>query len=283
MKSPKVSVCVISYNQERYIQECLESILNQKCDFDFEVIVNDDNSKDKTGEICSRFAERNKDLIRLQLNTSNLGMMANWLDSLKRAKGKYIAICEGDDYWTSSNKLQVQFDFLESNKEFVGCFHNTEERFEENHDLASYLYCKYSQARRISFEDLSAGNLIPTCSVMYRNSLFADFPDWYSGLRMCDWPLHLLNAQFGDFWYIPKVMGVHRLHSQSIWMLQDATQNNKFVVDAYDRMILAFSNNEKYRNWLVIGRDKFLGLGLPKKLSFRRRLRHLADRIVARI
>jgi glycosyltransferase involved in cell wall biosynthesis len=257
MINPLVSVAVITYNQRLYIEECLRSILSQKCNFQFEIILNDDNSSDGTSEICGEMAKEYAGIISYQRNPQNMGMMGNWIDSLKKCKGKYIALCEGDDFWTDPNKLQRQVDFLEAHPNYSGCFHNTEERYEDDDNAASYLYCNYPTARNVSFSDLSYGNQMPTCSVVYRKGLFNEFPDWYSTLRMCDWPLHLLNARHGDFWYMPKAMAVHRLHKASIWMLQDPDKNNRYILEAYDRMINGFSGDGEYSDCLSRGRATF--------------------------
>jgi hypothetical protein len=211
-------------------------------------------------------------------------MMGNWIDSLKKAQGKYIALCEGDDYWTDSNKLQKQVSFLEAHPEFAGCFHNTEERYEEDDTKASHLYCGGQDARRVGFRELAVGNLIPTCSAVFRNHLFDDFPDWYWKLRMADWPLHLLNAQSGDYWYFPKVMAVHRLHTASTWMLQDALKNNGYVIDAYDALIGGFGHNAMYTGYLAEGKANFqISIAPARKSGFKTRVKNLMIRVIHKI
>jgi len=184
-------------------------------------------------------------------------MIENVLFSLKQCTAKYVALCEGDDYWTDPFKLQKQVDFLEAHQEYVGCFHNTEERYEEG-NKASFLYCQFPFAQNVSFAELAYSNLIPTCSALFRNNLFEGFPEWYHQLKMGDWPLHLLNAQFGDFWYLPQVMAVHRLHINSTWMLQDHQMNVNYVLDAYDSMIKGYANDDKLCNYLKLGKQSFL-------------------------
>jgi glycosyltransferase involved in cell wall biosynthesis len=290
MEFPLVSVCIITYQHVNYIKECLDGVLMQETLFPFEIIIGEDESTDGTREVCQKYAEKypgkiflflrsRKDVI--YVNGSPNGRY-NFIECIKSAKGKYIAICEGDDYWTDPYKLQKQVDFLETHHKYVGCFHNTEERFEDDDNKASFLYCSFPSARDISFIDLSDVNLIPTCSVMFRNRLFGEFPNWYSKLSMGDWPLHLLNAQFGNFWYMPKVMGVHRLHEKGIWMMQDADKNNLYVNEAYSVMIKYFDNRLGQVNYLVEAQKRFirdLNAG-GKKVGYKERFKNLLKRVI---
>lgn len=120
---PMVSVLVLTYNHERYISEALESILMQNVDFRYEILIGDDASTDNTVEILLRYKRKYPDIIKLFLNKINLGATHNAYNILKEARGYYLATCEGDDYWTDKKKLQIQVDFLEKNKNFIGCSH----------------------------------------------------------------------------------------------------------------------------------------------------------------
>ncbi|MBO7467830.1 MAG: glycosyltransferase family 2 protein [Bacteroidaceae bacterium] len=120
---PLVSVITITYNHAPYIAKCIEGVLMQKVDFPMEFIIADDCSTDGTREICEKYAKKNPNLIRLILTEKNVGAVENEQRAFKAAKGKYIATCEGDDYWTSSFKLQKQVDFLEANPDYSVCFH----------------------------------------------------------------------------------------------------------------------------------------------------------------
>ncbi len=122
MGNKKVSVVVATYNQENYIRHTLESIVSQKVNFEYEVLVGDDCSPDKTGEIVKEFAEKYPDKIVPILREKNLGMGGNVLDLTMRTQGEYVAFIEGDDYWIDENKLQKQVDFLDAHKDYVACF-----------------------------------------------------------------------------------------------------------------------------------------------------------------
>jgi glycosyltransferase involved in cell wall biosynthesis len=131
--NPMVSVCVVTYNHVNYIKQCLDGILNQKIDFDVEILLGDDASTDGTREICVEYARKYPDKIKLFLhhreNNIKIGGKPtgrfNFLYNLYSAQGKYIALCDGDDYWTDAAKLQMQVVFLENNCEYEMCFTNT--------------------------------------------------------------------------------------------------------------------------------------------------------------
>jgi glycosyltransferase involved in cell wall biosynthesis len=116
-KKPLVSILVVTYQQEAYIRQTLESILTQKCSFPFEILIGDDASTDGTSAICLEFAKNYPDRVRLHIRNPNLGFLNNYFDLFKRAKGKYLADCGGDDYWLDDTRLQQQVDFLEAHPE----------------------------------------------------------------------------------------------------------------------------------------------------------------------
>ena len=116
-----VSIAIITYNQEKYIRNAIESVLMQERDFDMEILVGDDGSSDQTPEILREYADRYPGLFRLELHKKNVGATRNSQDIYSKAKGKYLALLEGDDYWTDAEKLQKQVDFLETNPKYVGC------------------------------------------------------------------------------------------------------------------------------------------------------------------
>ncbi|WP_282039410.1 glycosyltransferase family 2 protein [Saccharicrinis aurantiacus] len=123
--TPMVSVCMITYNHEAYIGEAIEGVLMQKANFPFKLIIGEDHSTDNTRAICEKYAAKHPDVIELLPKEEiNLGMMPNFIKTLKVCKGKYIALCEGDDYWIDENKLQMQVDFLEENEEYSLVFTN---------------------------------------------------------------------------------------------------------------------------------------------------------------
>jgi len=121
MSKIKVSACIITYNHEGFIRECLEGAVNQKVNFEYEIVIGEDNSSDSTKQICIEYAEKYPNLIKFFAREKNLGMIGNWINTIKNCKGKYIALCEGDDYWTDPLKIQKQVEFFEANPYFGLC------------------------------------------------------------------------------------------------------------------------------------------------------------------
>jgi glycosyltransferase involved in cell wall biosynthesis len=223
---PKVSVLMITYNHARFIRQALDSVLAQKTDFPYEVVIGDDASPDGTGGILAEYAEKFPDRIRLLRRAQNIGMNANLADTLAACRGEYVAMLEGDDYWTDDQKLARQAGFLDGHPECVSCFHNVVVFSDDaNAVVAGYhaqpdgrqLMCAPDLPARVSQSDLIRRNVIPTCSVMFRRSSAGTLPPWFTKLQLGDQPLHILCTEHGLAAYLPEVMGAYRLHSSSVW------------------------------------------------------------------
>lgn len=224
----KVSVKMITYNQEKFIAQAIDSILMQKVNFDYEIVIGEDCSTDKTRDIVIDYRQRYPDKIRLLLNEKNLGMHPNSVQAYKACRGELVALLEGDDYWTSLYKLQKQVDFMAAHPECTVCFHDVTV-FYENGSRKPRNYCRADQQEISTLEDLLVSDFIPTCSVMFRRGLFSEFPDWYYTLPMGDWPLLILNAQYGKIGYINEVMGVYRVHEGGVWTHGDAWATDDYI------------------------------------------------------
>jgi glycosyltransferase involved in cell wall biosynthesis len=249
----KVSVAMVTYNHEAFITQAIESVLMQQTDFDFELVIGEDCSTDGTRAIVHAYGEGHPDRIRPLLSERNQGAHANFVASLNACRGSYIALLEGDDYWTSPEKLQRQVEFLDSHSHYSICFHNATEYYEDR-IRESWNYCPQGLKETLTLKDLLLGNFMPTSSVMFRKGLFEDFPDWYFHLRFGDWPLHVFNAQHGNIRYLNRVMGVHRNHPGGIWSARDRIQNIEEVISFY-RYIGAYLNL-KYQRVIDVALSK---------------------------
>lgn len=207
-----VSVCVITYNHEKYIRQALESILAQTTSFAIEILIGEDCSTDGTRNIILEFEKRYPKKIRTILSKVNMGANRNLIRTLGDCKGKYIAVLEGDDCWLSPLKLQKQVDFLESHPECTICFHPVEVYIQET-GMVRGIWPDYNVAIITTLTDLIKTNYIPTCAVMYRNIQIKKMPDMYYDLKSGDWPLHVAYAQLGNIGYIADVMALYRSHS----------------------------------------------------------------------
>lgn len=212
----KASVSIITYNHEKFIGKALDSVLMQDVNFEYEIVIGEDCSTDNTRRILLEYRDQYPGKIRLLFPEKNQGLIRNFVQTYQSCKGDYIALLDGDDYWTSPNKLQIQVEFLDCHSDFSMCFHPVREFYDNDKSKPGFPYPRNS--KEIStLEDLLIYNFIPTCGVMFRNNLFGNFPEWYYTLGMEDWPLHVLNAQYGKIGYIDRVMADYRNHSGSVW------------------------------------------------------------------
>jgi len=211
----KVSVVTLAYNQERFIAEALESIVTQRCDFTFECIVGDDCSTDRTAEIIRDYAERHPDRIRAVLRDENLGARGNLADLFSRCTGQYVAILDGDDFWTSPDKLQDQVAFMDAHPDCALSHHGVRAIDEagQPHDLE---ICG-DRPERSEIEELLNENFISTCTVMYRWGLVESLPQWWEQTWVSDYSMHVLHAAHGWIGYLDEVMAAYRIHSEGMW------------------------------------------------------------------
>jgi glycosyltransferase involved in cell wall biosynthesis len=235
---------MITYNHEKYIAEAIEGVLMQKTDFPIELIIGEDCSTDNTRDICLEYQRKYPDIIKLLLPEKNQGMMQNAFNTLKACTGKYIASCEGDDYWTDPYKLQKQVDFLEANADFSICFHAVKIKKElENIIVDDYITPQVSDVTDIY--RLAQGNYIHTPSVVFRKkeSVLQSFVG-LGDLRVGDYVLHILNAQYGKIKKIPDVMAVYRA-GVGVWNVNDNRYRLEIWANMLDKLICLFAEDEK--------------------------------------
>ncbi len=219
-----VSVCIQTYQHASFIQRCLDGILMQKTDFPFEIILGEDHSTDGTREICERYAQEYPDKIKLFLrrredviyiNGRPTGRF-NLIENLAACSGKYIAMCEGDDYWTDENKLQKQVDFMEAHPDYALCFHNAKivDELDNPGQITDYgNSSKYSDTYTL-YDLLSFGeSIIPTASLLFRRKPEYQWPHWFSEVYAADLAIMFLMAQFGKVKYIDEFMSAYRINS----------------------------------------------------------------------
>lgn len=219
-----VSVCLQTYQHAPFIRECLDGILMQETDFDFEILLGEDDSADGTREICFEYANRYPEKIRLFLHSRRNNISArgkstarfNLINNLFNARGELIALCEGDDYWIDPQKLQKQTDFLRANPDFAICAH----RPLVLEDGAETPVILEGQRPEVSeFKDLARnGNYLPTPSVVFRNQVPEEgIPGYFLETEILDWPLHLQNSRQGKIRYLDEAMAVYRKHPGGMW------------------------------------------------------------------
>lgn len=260
MATKKVSACVIAYNHEKYIKECLDGALNQKLNYDYEINVFEDFSTDKTREIVLDYAKRYPDKIKVFLNEKNLGLVGNWVHALTSCHGDYIAICEGDDYWTDPYKLQKQVDFLENNPGFALSSHNANIIIDGK---TVKLYCKPNHPKIMDLDHLlTYGSSGPTCSLVIRKKTIENLPDWFKKMRACDWSVQIIAAQNGKIKYFPEIMSTYRRHSQGALFNQIKEVKLKGTAD--------FGLPSKYTLEMIEAIDKHFEYKYKKQLNIQK-------------
>lgn len=228
MEKPLVSICCITYNHEHYIKDALDGFLMQKTNFPVEIVISDDCSKDNTKEIIAEYKAKYPDLIRDVSTAENWGSSANFIYVQQCAQGKYIAICEGDDYWTDPYKLQKQVDFLESHPDFSMCFHCATIKNETNTHVI--ITCDKIETKEYFTNDIFPGWVIPTASVVYRQSMIDTFPPLkhHEWVKYGDIVLFLKCTHTGRVWGMSEKMSVYRMTENGA-VVQQKNENDYYL------------------------------------------------------
>lgn len=255
---PKVSVCIITYNHESFISQAIESALMQELDAPYEIVIGEDFSADGTREICTQYQQRHPDKIRLIDRTQNLGMVENFVQTMKECRGEYIALLEGDDYWNSTEKLQMQADFMDRNPEYAITTHNALVLDMESNRFSGN-FPDYSLDDTLTLRDiLGNGSGGATCSIMYRNMVFGDYPDAFKKIRGVDVPLQILCASKGKMKFFSNIMGVYRVHDRGAYYYLDLEAQKKQIPTPellFSNMLYAnniINQYFHYRYWYLI-------------------------------
>jgi glycosyltransferase involved in cell wall biosynthesis len=217
--TPLVDIIMPTYNHERFVAQAIESVLAQKTAFRYRLLVGDDCSTDGTQAVVRSYAERHPDKIEFIFSPVNLGPLHRdrvSLQLLRRSTAKYAAVLEGDDYWTSPDKLQKQADYLEAHPDCALCFHNARMVFEDHSEPPSN-YCPADQKEVSTLEDIVAQCFLIPCTVMFRNKLLGELPDCFYRVTNADWILFVLLAEHGYFRYLNEVMATYRQHGNGLW------------------------------------------------------------------
>jgi len=236
-----VSICCITYNHERYIRDAIEGFLMQKTNFRYEILIHDDASTDDTANIIREYEKKFPDLIKpiyQKENQWSKGVSVGVEYNLKRAKGKYIALCEGDDYWTDPYKLQKQVDFLEKNKNFSMCFHGVEKKDDEGRYLKNHWPNNKKTKKINKLNEIVKGNNIPTCSIVFRNNFinYKEFKILSENLFFGDWVLQVLITKKGPAYFFNENMGVYRVTKKGLTQSTDAIKKLEDILKFYKRL-----------------------------------------------
>lgn len=242
-----VSICCITYNHEKYIRDALDGFINQKTNFEYEIVVHDDASTDNTTSIILEYAEKYPNLIKPIIQTEN--MYSKNVEIMQLVypyiTSKYIALCEGDDYWCDENKLQMQVDFLEKHTDYSACTHNSYIDY-----IATgrrELYAKRVGGNIGMKRIIEWKNVFHTSSVIYRTDII-DSIILVNG--MGDFGLALLLKERGKIYYINKVMSVYRHGVEGSWSMRNEDGQKNLI--AYIDALKLFNSESNYKyNYIV--------------------------------
>ena len=233
-----VSVICTAYNHKKYIKQCLDSLVMQKANFNFEIIIYDDCSTDGTREIVREYADKYPNLIRTILPKCNIAQTEGFCKVnqmiFEKIKGKYHAGCEGDDYWIDEYKLQKQVDFLETHPDYSICFHPVKVVYDGfDFEKTDEIYPTQKMIESgTTFELLLKGNFIQPASVVY-HWMFnqTNAKQYFLDISPGDWFISLLHAKEGKIKMLPEIMAVYRRHPQGVW--SDS-------IKSFDKLILSW-------------------------------------------
>ena len=242
VNKPLVSVIMITYDHEKFIEKAIRGVLMQECVFEVELILANDCSTDKADQVIKNVKGNhiNASWIKYIKHEKNLGMMPNFIFAVKECKGKYIALCEGDDYWTDPLKLQKQVDFLEANPDYVLCFHKIN-ILKTNGEIVEDFITKVPENHE-SIDTLARlGNYIHTPSVVFRN-VITKFPAEFEKSPIGDYYLYMMLAEYGKFKYLEDNMAVYR-EGVGIWSKENDYFRNFNTAYLHALLCNYFDNN----------------------------------------
>lgn len=249
--TPVVSVVTITYNHEEFVAEALQSFVDQEVDFPIEVIVADNASTDRTPEIIQLYTDRYPQLFRPVLRSKNVGAFSNLIDALSASRGTFIALCEGDDYWTDPHKLAKQVAYLREHPDTSVCFHPVRVIWTDG-SAPDSIYPPTHRRRNLTVDALFKWNFIQTNSAMYRRA------ESYEGIppdaMPLDWILHTMHAVRGEVAMLADTMSVYRRHPYGMWYVKDTNrvkfwqQHGARYVAMLDAMFGLAADNRKRQN-----------------------------------
>lgn len=256
MSLPTLSVAIITYNQENYISQTLDSILTQKHNYSYEIIIGDDCSKDNTRKIINEYAEKFPSIIKPIYNEQNLGIIKNYFNVISHCSGEYIMECAGDDYWLPG-KIEKQISLLQ-NDPTIGMVYSTAKIWQENKNCFSK---KLFGSNKENFEDLMKFNDIPAPSVCFRNSLMKEYITDVQPIQktwlMEDYPTWLWFGKNSKIKFINQPLCVYRENQESashfvnfekrIRFCKSTWDIQNFFAEKYNLPVKDFDVHEWYR------------------------------------
>ncbi len=250
---PVVSICMITYNHEKYIKDAIESVIMQETSFPIQLVIGEDASEDDTRKICEEYQNKHPSIIKLLPKpVKNLGMMGNFVRTLRECSGKYFALCEGDDYWIDPKKLQMQYEILEKTSNFSLVYsyqyvlNNNKFNFNNN-----------TQNGVKKTKDVLNGFIPPTRTIFFRNIKNLDtFLEGLGDQPSGDKFLAYYLSKYGDFVCLERHTAVYRVTGTGVWT----------SLSQKEQIIISFTHYFKFLKLIEIN---------SWKLYFKRHLKHI--------
>ncbi len=244
---PLLSVACIAYNHENYISDALDGILMQETDFPFEIIVHDDCSTDNTVNILKEYAKKYPKIIKLILQKENQYSQGIKPDKacIENAVGKYIAMCEGDDYWVDPAKLQIQIDEMRKVEDCQLSFHSSIDKWEDNSrkDGVTTKHADGNKIFTISEVILGGGGFCPTVSLIFEKEAVDNMPEWFDKAPFGDYFLQIFGSLKGGALYIDRPMAVYRRNTSESW--SNRMQDVKVREERFEKMMVSFDDLDR--------------------------------------
>jgi glycosyltransferase involved in cell wall biosynthesis len=235
LSAPKVSVFVLTHDHVDWIGQALDSALAQQAPFPFEVVVADDFSTDGTREIVREYERHHPELVRTFLPERNLGVAGIWLAAARRCRGEYIAVLEGDDRWTSGEKLARQAPLLDANPGWSSCFHRATLFHEDGRHPPRPATPGFDRDV-FALDDLIRANFIPFLTVMFRRDALAGTPEWLFSYPWFDWLFHIYCARRGAIGFLDEDMAAYRVHERGNWSARSRAEQLELDLELYERL-----------------------------------------------
>lgn len=265
--APMISVFCMVYNHEKYISKAIESFLMQKCNFNSVIVIGEDCSQDGSRSIINSYAEKFPGKFKLIYHDVNVGAHRNQEIILENCNGKYIAICEGDDFWTDPFKLQTQINFMETNDSYSICFTDYNV-YNQNSNSYNYpnLIEKYKKKNSFSRMEIVLDNFIPTLTSVFKNK-----PENIQYLKKelfpGDWFIHILNSKFGKIKFLPINSAVYRKHEGGVCSSSNPILNNSKYLKSIEIFRKQFKNDYQLQLLFIASKIKIHIHSLKFKLK----------------
>ncbi len=233
--APKASVFVLTHDHVDWIGQALDSALAQEAPFEYELVVADDFSSDGTRERVLEYAARHPGRIRTFLPDRNLGIAGIWLQAARRCRGEYVAILEGDDYWTSPRKLARQVELLDRNSGWSTCFHRATLFFDDGSRPSRPATPAFGKDV-FDLGDILRSCFIPFLTVVFRRDVLATVPEWLFEYRWFDWLFHIWCARRGAIGFLEEDMASYRVHGAGNWSARSRLDQLAEDLRVYERL-----------------------------------------------